>query len=119
MEDRAAMQSLKIADRLFPLVLSGEKTHTIRWREAPIRPGLMRYACDGDQRKTVVVLVTRCTDVPLSQAAALVGKQDIWPDAIMLSGMREHYPDIELDDIVQVVEHLTPRQTAVETGVSG
>jgi hypothetical protein len=40
-----------------------------------------------------------------------VGKQDIWPDAVMLSGMREHYPEIELDDIVQVVEHLTPQQT--------
>jgi hypothetical protein len=29
----------------------------------------------------------------------------------MLSGMREHYPDIDLDDVVLVVEHLTPRQT--------
>jgi hypothetical protein len=105
------MQSLKIAGRLFPLVLSGEKTHTIRWREAYIRPGLMRYVCDKNPEKTAVVLVTRCRDVPLSQAAMLVGKQDIWPDAIMLSGMREHYPDIELDDVVQVVEHLTPQQT--------
>ena len=105
------MQSLKVAGRLFPLVLSGEKTHTIRWRETRIRPGPMRYVSDGDPEKTVVVLVTRCTDVPLSKAATLVGKQDIWPDPIMLSGMREHYPNIELDDIVQVVEHLTPRQT--------
>ncbi|MDN5927255.1 MAG: ASCH domain-containing protein [Hyphomicrobiales bacterium] len=106
------MQSLNVADRLFPLVLSGEKTHTIRWRETRIRPGLMRYVCDRDPGKTVVVLVTRCRDVPLSQAAMLVGKQDIWPDAIMLSGMREHYPDIQLDDVVQVVEHMTPQQTA-------
>jgi hypothetical protein len=114
------MQSLKIVDRLFPLVLNGEKTHTIRWRETRIRPGPMCYVCDGDPEKTVVVLVTRCTDVPLAQAAALVGKQDIWPDPIMLSGMREHYPDIELDDIVQVVEHLTPRQTqAAQAGSEG
>jgi hypothetical protein len=105
------MQSLKIVDRLFPLVLNGEKTHTIRWRETRILPGPMRYVCGGDPGNTVVVLVTRCRDVPLSQAAALVGKQDIWPDAIMLSGMREHYPDIKLDDVVQVVEHLTPQQT--------
>ena len=107
------MQSLKIADRLYPLVLNGEKTHTIRWRETRIRPGLMRYVCDREPGKTVVVLVTRCRDVPLSQAAMLVGKQDIWPDAVMLSGMREHYPDIELDDVVQVVEHLTLQQTVV------
>ena len=105
------MQSLKLADRLFPLVLSGEKTHTIRWREPRMHPGPMRYVCEGDTEKTVVVLVTRCRDVPLSQAAMLVGRQDIWPDAIMLSGMREHYPDIEFGDVVQVVEHLTPRQT--------
>jgi hypothetical protein len=105
------MQSLKLAERLFPLVVSGEKTHTIRWREPRMHPGPMRYICEGDPEKTVVVFVTRCRDVPLSQAAALVGKQDIWPDAIMLLGMREHYPDIELDDVVQVVEHLTPRQT--------
>jgi hypothetical protein len=105
------MQSLMIADRLYPLVLNGEKTHTIRWHETRIHPGTMRYVCDRDPEKTVVVLVTRCRDVPLSQAAMLVGKQDIWPDAIMLSGMREHYPDIELDDMVQVVEHLTPQQT--------
>jgi hypothetical protein len=109
------MQSLKVVGRLFPLVLNGEKTHTIRWRETRIHPGPMRYVSTGDPRKTVVVLVTRCTDVPLSQAAALVGKQDVWPDAIMLSGMREHYPDIELDDIVQVIEHLTPQQSATPT----
>jgi hypothetical protein len=29
----------------------------------------------------------------------------------MLEGMRKHYPEIELVDIVQVVEHLTPAQT--------
>jgi hypothetical protein len=113
------MQSLRLAERLFPLVISGEKTHTIRWREPPMHPGPMRYVCEGDTEKTVVVLVTRCKDVPLSQAAALVGKQDIWPDTIMLSGMREHYPDIELDDVVQVVEHLTPQQTeAAQAGES-
>ena len=113
------MQSLKVAGRLLPMVLNGEKTHTIRWRETRIRPGPMRYVSEGDSEKTVVVLVTRCTDVPLSKAAALVGKQDIWPDKIMLSGMREHYPDIELDDIVQVVEHLAPQQSAAHIGKKG
>jgi hypothetical protein len=84
-----------------------------------MRPGPMRYVCDGDPGRTIVVLVTRCREVPLSQAATLVGKQDVWPDAIMLSGMREHYPDIGLDDIVQVVEHLAPQQTeAAQAGAS-
>ena len=106
------MQQLIVVDRLYPLVVSGEKTSTIRWRETPIAPGPMTYICQGDPTKTVVVQVTRCTDMPLSEAAAFVGKAADWPDPLMLAGMREHYPEIELTDIVQVIEHLTPQQTA-------
>jgi hypothetical protein len=29
----------------------------------------------------------------------------------MLAGMREHYPEIQWDDIVQIIEHLTPAET--------
>ena len=99
------MQSLKVVDRLFGAILRGEKTHTIRWREPRIVPGPMTYVCNGNPSRTVVVMVTRCTDVPLSAAAAQVGKQDVWPDAVLLAGMREHYPAIELTEIVQVIEH--------------
>lgn len=105
------MQELRIVDRLFPLILSGEKTSTIRWREARIEPGYMSYFCEGDASKTAVVWVTGCTSIPLSEVAAFLGKEIEWPDAIMLEGMRKHYPEIELVDIVQVVEHLTPTQT--------
>jgi len=72
----------------------------------------MTYVCDGDPSRVVVVLVTRCTDVPLSEAAAFLGNETEWPDAIMLEGMREHYPEIKLTDTVQIVEHLTPAQTS-------
>ena len=105
------MQSLKVVDRLFGAILRGEKTHTIRWREPRIVPGPMTYVCNGNPSRTVVVMVTRCTDVPLSAAAAQVGKQDVWPDAVLLAGMREHYPQIALHDLVQVVEHLSPAET--------
>ncbi len=43
--------------------------------------------------------------MPLASVAAYLGKSDEWPDDVMLAGMREHYPGIELNDIVQVVEH--------------
>ncbi len=33
-------------------------------------------------------------------------------EGCMLSGMREHYPAIEWDDEVVVVEHLSPAETA-------
>ena len=99
------MQTLSVVARLFPLILSGDKTSTIRWRETRIETGPMTYVCDGDPTKAAVVQVTRCTDIPLREAAAFLDKVDIWPDPVMLAGMREHYPDITLDDIVQVVEH--------------
>jgi hypothetical protein len=105
------MQSLLVVARLFPLIESGEKRSTIRWREQRIEPGLMTYVCQGDVHKTALVHVIRCTDIPLREAAAFLGKQDEWPDAVTLEGMREHYPAIELASIVQIVEHLSPAET--------
>lgn len=102
------LQSLGLADRLYPLILSGEKTHTIRWLEPRIHPGPMQYICDGDAARQVRVRVIRCTDMPLSEAAEFVGRAREWPDNVMLAGMRVHYPAITLDAIVQVIEHTTP-----------
>lgn len=106
------MQELAVVARLFPLVLSGEKTSTIRWREARIESGPMTYVCEGEPTKRAVVLVTRCTDLPLAKVADFLGKAEEWPDPVMLAGMREHYPEISLTDVVQVVEHLMPEDTA-------
>lgn len=105
------MQSLGVVPRLFPLIETGEKTSTIRWRETRIEAGYLRYVCDGSPSRTTVVWVTRCTDLPLSEAAAFVGKEQEWPKEVMLEGMREHYPEIEWNDPVQIIEHLTPEQT--------
>ncbi|NGO52462.1 ASCH domain-containing protein [Allomesorhizobium camelthorni] len=105
------MQTLGVVARLFPLIEAGEKTSTIRWRETMIVPGYLRYLCDGDPAKTAIVWVTRCTDIPLSEAAAFVGREVEWPKEMMLAGMREHYPEIQWDDVVQIVEHLTPAET--------
>ncbi|PCJ46779.1 MAG: hypothetical protein COA74_12815 [Gammaproteobacteria bacterium] len=41
------MQKLDVAKRLFPLVLTGEKTSTIRFNEQRIHAGPMTYWCDG------------------------------------------------------------------------
>lgn len=102
------MQTLDVVGRLFPQILSGEKNSTIRWRERHIVPGPLKFLCDGNEDEAVTVIVTRCTDMPLSQAAAFVGKQDEWPDEVMLESMREHYPRIELSSTVQVVEFELP-----------
>ena len=102
------LQSLGVAGRLFPAILSGAKTSTIRWRETTVVPGPMTFVRDDDPSRTVVVRVTRCTEMPLSAAAAFVGRAADWPDEVLLRGMREHYPDIMLCDLVQVVEHAPP-----------
>ena len=104
------MQKLGVVPRLFPLIENGEKTSTIRWREAPVTPGPLLYVCNGDASRTSIVEVTRVTRMRLDQAAALLGRQDEWPDDVMLEGMREHYPAITLADEVDVIEHLTPQE---------
>ncbi|MCU1393689.1 MAG: hypothetical protein JWM34_2117 [Ilumatobacteraceae bacterium] len=97
--------------RLFPSVVSGVKRSTIRWREADIRPGLMRYVCADDPALTTVVQVVRVTSMPLADAAGFLGMEAEWPEAMMLDGMREHYPHIDLDEIVQIIEHLSPQES--------
>lgn len=98
-------QALGVVGRLFPQILSGEKTSTIRWRERHIAPGTLKFICDGCSNQTVEVEVFRCTDMPLFEAASFVGKADEWPDGIMLESMREHYSEIQLSSIVQVIEY--------------
>jgi hypothetical protein len=105
------MQQLVAVERLFPAILNGTKTSTIRWNEPRIESGPMTYLCEGNSSRTASVWVTKCTDLPLSQVAAFLGKEAEWPDATMLAGMREHYPKINLTDIVQVIEHLTPAES--------
>ncbi|WP_367714282.1 ASCH domain-containing protein [Nitratireductor sp. GISD-1A_MAKvit] len=100
-----SIQTLGVVGRLFPMILRGEKTSTIRWRETRITPGPMRYLCDDDPSQSVVVNVLKCTDMPLCSVAAYLGRTEEWPDEVMLAGMREHYPGIDLTDIVQVIEH--------------
>ncbi|MEH6633353.1 MAG: ASCH domain-containing protein [Halopseudomonas aestusnigri] len=105
------MQKLEVVARLFPRILSGEKTSSIRWRELQIMPGRMAYVNEDDPNQTVVVCVTKCTDMPLSDVATYLGRESEWPDQIMLEGMQEHYPEIKLNSIIQLIEHLTPEQT--------
>jgi hypothetical protein len=105
-----SIQFLGVAARLYPLILSGEKTSTIRWQERHIVSGPLKFICDGDSSQTVEVEVYRCNDMPLSDAASFVGKADEWPDQAMLDGMREHYPEIEMLSIVQVIEYKLPMQ---------
>ncbi|MBX3529949.1 MAG: ASCH domain-containing protein [Rhizobiaceae bacterium] len=102
------MQLLGVVNRLWEPLVRGEKRSTIRFGEAEIRPGLLRYVNDADPSLTAVVNVTRVSRMKLADAAAFLGRTADWPPQVMLEGMREHYPDIVLDDTVQVIEHSVP-----------
>lgn len=105
------MQKLDIVEQLFPLVVTGEKKSTIRFREQRMNVGPMVYWCDGKSDKTVTVWVHRCTDMPLLEVASFLGMAEEWPKEAMLEDMRIHYPNIKLLDIVQVVEHFNPTES--------
>ncbi len=52
-----------------------------------------------------MVQVMKITSMPLRGVAKYLGCEGDWPDTVMLDGMREHYPTIMLDDMVDVIEH--------------
>ncbi|MDO6406887.1 ASCH domain-containing protein [Pantoea phytobeneficialis] len=102
------MQSLEIVPRLLPEVRSGKKRHTIRWQEREITSGPMLYVNAEDVSDMVIVWVTHVETMPLFSVAQHLGKIQAWPDDVLLAGMREHYPGIEMDSIVSVIHHLPP-----------
>ncbi|MGK3142179.1 hypothetical protein [Pantoea sp. C2G6] len=108
------MQQLTLVPRLMPAVRQGEKTSTIRWQEGDVITGPLRLVNQQDPDDSLVVWVTRVDTLLLRDVAAALGKQAEWPDAVMLEGMREHYPAITLNSEVQVIHHLTPAQTRLK-----
>ncbi|MBK0094307.1 hypothetical protein [Erwinia sp. S59] len=104
------MQNLEIVPRLLQDVRAGKKIHTIRWRERDIVPGPMLYVNVRDASDTIMVWVTHVEKMPLSVVAARLGKIADWPDAVLLSGMREHYPRIEMRSEVTVIYHMPPQK---------
>ena len=106
-----SIQELKVVSRLYPSILDGTKTSTIRFNEQYIKPGALVYIREGNLNQRAVVWVTQCSNMPLAEAASFLGKTNEWPDEIMLKGMREHYPEIRLSDSVQIIEHLSPEDS--------
>lgn len=102
------MQNLEIVPRLLPDIRAGRKLHTIRWREREIVPSPVLYVNVRDASDAVMVWVTHVEKMPLSAVAGRPGKTADWPDAVLLKGMREHYPRIEMNSGVVVIHHLPP-----------
>lgn len=73
--------------------------------------GPLRRVNQQDETDAVIVWVTQVETLRLSEVAATQGKQEDWPDEVLLEGMREHYPEIRLSSEVQLIAHLTPAET--------
>ena len=99
-------QILGVVPRLWPELQSGDKRSTIRWSEPDVTLGRLRFVCDGSPLLTFDVRVWRVTKLALSDAAGFLGKAKEWPPEVMLNGMQEHYPEVQLQDVVQVIEFL-------------
>lgn len=93
------MQSLELADSLFPAVLDGSKTKTLRWNEPVPECGpLLFYSFDNPDMNAVVT-VTSVENVMFDCAEAEYG---MTPSELYQS-MLKHYPDIPLDAEMQIV----------------
>lgn len=78
-----------------------------------IRPGYLLYYSYDNPAWKALVWVTGCRDAPMNEMAPLY---DMTPEELHKS-MQRHYPYIEIDSPVTLVEHLTPLQTAEECSV--
>ena len=70
-----------------------------------------RGSCAAKNRRSLwkrKVVVTCVETMKFSDVADRMGKAKEWPDDVLLQGMREHYPAIELESEVVVIHHLPP-----------
>ena len=98
------MQTLKLADNLFPAIREGYKRNTIRKGRRDIGLGLLRLEGAEDESLTIVVEVTSVTFIRLCNVSQEDMESDGFLDhADMLVQMRRFYPDITLATEVTVI----------------
>lgn len=98
------MQSLLLADDLFPGISSGLKKNTMRNGKRDIVPGPLEFKPSSGSGQTTVVEVTAVNHCK----AADVSDEDCRANgyrnrADMLLGMKRYYPDFGLDNEVTVI----------------
>lgn len=107
----AKLQRLELADDLFPDVISGKKTDTLRWNEGDIELGYLEFYSESNIGKRATVLVTGLRKGTLESFAK---HYRTTIDLLVLS-MKKHYPDIKATDKVTLVEFMSPAETEALT----
>lgn len=99
------MQELKLADDMFPGLLSGDKECTIRSGKRNIELGYLAFSSVSGDIEPVVVDVIRVSHT----LARYIHVREAQADGAvsvnaLLTAMRRFYPDLTLDDVVTIVE---------------
>lgn len=98
------VQELKLADDLFPGLISGDKRVTIRAGDRDIKLGRLVFtSVDGgyDPVPVEVFTVMKCFMWAVTDEVAQVDGADTAEE--LLEGMKRFYPDLDWDSIVTVV----------------
>lgn len=109
--NKAGLQRLELADDLFPQVMRGAKTDILHWKEENIGLGYLEFYSVKNPALTATVLVTGVQKNTLQKFAS---RCRMTVDGLLLE-MKRHYPDITPQAQMQLVEFMTPDETAALT----
>lgn len=107
------IQKLELADDLFPALMRGEKTNTLRWQEGPVQTGYLLFYATHNPDWRAVVWVTGVQACPMNEIAPFYTMS---PEELHKAMLR-HYPDIEINSDILFIEHLSPEKTRSFHGI--
>lgn len=104
----AKLQRLELAKDLFPSVMNGKKTDTLRWnKEGPFELGFLEFYAEGNPSLKATVLVT---GLQKGNMAKFAPRYNMNAEQLTES-MQKHYPDITIDAPMTLVEFMSPQET--------
>jgi hypothetical protein len=108
----AKLQRLELASDLFPAVMSGKKTDTLRVNdEGPFELGFLEFYSKDNPSLKAQVLITGVQKGTMSKFAS---RFRVSADQL-LQQMQKHYPDITIDVPLTLVEFMSPQETEALT----
>jgi hypothetical protein len=101
-------QRLELPDSLFPDLMRGAKTDTLRWNEGKIELGYLEFFSAKNPDLTALVIVTGTRKGSMADFAK---SNKMTVDQFMAT-MQKHYPDIKPDAKITQIEFMSPKETA-------
>lgn len=107
------MQELELLDRFFPDVFDGVKRRTLRWGDGEIAEGFLLFRASRSPDLKTLVWVTSVEKHSFETAAPLYQMTV----SELLASMKTHYPAIDGTAELQLVNHLSPKETVAQKGL--